>query len=109
MKIYPVFKKHKIAIVIMITMITIIGILYFVAIPALINIESHRAVIEKAIKENEPVPVKLGKLDTSMTLNLGVVVHSEFADVRHVDNTDYIKTGPVSVEISLPSLLIKRS
>ena len=93
---------------IIIILAIIIIILYFLAIPRLIDIEQHRPQIEKAVEERIDLPLTLGKMETSLTADLGIRVRFKSIDIKHSDQKDFISTGPVYIEIALPSLLRKK-
>ncbi|HBH17724.1 MAG TPA: hypothetical protein DDX14_02045, partial [Cyanobacteria bacterium UBA9579] len=78
---------------------------YFLAIPRIIDIEQHRPAIEKGMEERIRLPVTISEMDTSFTPTLGIRVYFDGIDIKHSDGRDFISTGPVYVEISIPSLL----
>lgn len=79
--------------------------LYFLAIPKIINIDKYRRLIVTQTAKNLQLPIAIGKSKATMTWNWGIVVHSENINIKHSDNTKYISTGPVDVEISIPFIL----
>src|SRR3989339_1461136 len=83
----------------------IIIALYFLAVPQLINIERHRPQIEKSLEKRINLPSTLGRMDTSLTWNLGIRVYFKNINIRHSNMNPFISTGRLYVEISLPSLL----
>lgn len=78
---------------------------YFLATPKIINIEECKSSIIKETNKALKLPLSLGKSNISMTWNFGIKIHSENIILKHKDNTNYITTGPIDVEISLPYFL----
>jgi hypothetical protein len=90
--------------------ITVIGLffLYFKYLPRVISLEKHRPQIEEAIKENINLPINIGKLDTSVTWNFGIRVYLSNLTIQHTDKKEFISTGPVVIELSIPAFLQKQ-
>ncbi|MFH0702581.1 MAG: AsmA-like C-terminal region-containing protein [bacterium] len=81
---------------------------YLVIVPNLINIEKYRPQIEKTVQEKIDLPINIGKLNVSTSLDLSINIHASNIDIKHSDNREFIYTGPASVKIFLPSLLRKK-
>lgn len=88
------------------TFTAIVGILlvfvcfYFLAIPRIINIEKYRILIIRETYKALKLPMEIGNSWATMTWNLGIKIHSDSIVVKHFDNTAYLSTGPIDVEIS---------
>jgi len=103
-------EKNKIRLIAWATVIAVVVVflLYFRYLPKVINLEKHRSQIEEAIRENINLPVTLGKLSTSVTWNLGVKIYLDSLNIRHSDKKEFISTGPVTIELSIPAFLRKQ-
>lgn len=77
---------------------------YFLIIPEIINIDKYRYIIINQTAKNLQLPIEIGPTKATMTWNWGIIVQSKNLKIKHTDNTKYISTGPVDVEISIPYL-----
>lgn len=80
-------------------------IFYFLIIPEMINIDKYRYLIITQSAKNLQLPMEIGPSKATMTWNWGIIVHSKNLTIKHSDNTKYISTGPVDIEISIPYIL----
>jgi len=103
-------KRMRIRLTVYATVIAVVALflLYFKYLPRVISLEKHRPEIEKAIKDNINLPVTFGKLHTSVTWNFGVRIELSNVNIKHADKSDFISTGPVEVELSIPAFLKKQ-
>lgn len=97
------------------TLATIVSILlifavcfYFLAIPRIINIEKYRLLIIRETYKSLKLPMEIGNSWATMTWNFGIKIHSDSIVIKHFDNTAYLATGPIDVEISAPYIFKKQ-
>lgn len=95
-------KPYKLLTAILGLLFVFIWSFYFLIVPKFINIEECRLSIIKEINKSLKLPFAIGKPNVSMTWNLGIKIHSKNIILKHKDKTNYITTGPIDVEISLP-------
>lgn len=93
------FKQIIIAAIISILLILVC--FYFIAIPRIINIDKYRLLITKETYKALKLPMEIGKSKARMTWNFGIKIYSDNIVVKHFDNTPYLSTGPIEVEISI--------
>lgn len=107
MKINVSSKKFK-KIVSIIATLSVLGGVYFFGIPAVVNIDKYRNVIEKSVNDKLSANLKLGKLSLEMTWNLGFKLKADNLLFTHPNKKAFINSGNSSLEISLPDLLFKK-
>lgn len=88
-----------------VSILLIIVCFYFLAIPRIINIDKYRLLIAGETSKALKLPIEIGKSRARMTWNLGIKIFSDNIVVKHFDNTPYLSTGPIEVEISVPYIL----
>lgn len=100
------FKQKKLVAIVSILLIFVC--FYFLAIPRIINIEKYRILIINETYKALKLPMEIGNSWATMTWNFGIKIHSDNIVVKHFDNTAYLATGPIDVEISLPYIFKKQ-
>lgn len=94
--------------------LTIISILlvfvcfYFLVIPRIINIEKYRLLIIRETYKSLKLPMEIGNSWATMTWDWGIKIHSDSVVLKHFDNTAYLATGPIDIEISAPYVFKKQ-
>lgn len=81
---------------------------YFIVVPKIINIEKYRVLIINETYKALKLPMEIGKTNATMTWDLGINIHSDNIVLKHFDNTAYLSTGPIDVEIAIPYILKKQ-
>lgn len=83
----------------------VLNLIYFFALPAVINIEKYKPEIRQYLKENVSVPLELGKLDIDMMWNLGIRIKAEKASLKKHDGSKFINIGNSYIEVALLPLI----
>lgn len=79
-------------------------LVYFLLLPKIFNLGRYTQQIKAETEKTFKFPLKIGAVDSHLTWNLGVKVDIENIFIRHKNNTHFLTTGHVSLEISIPEL-----
>gem|GEM_PF-3881935 len=92
---------------IIVLLIIAIALLYFLALPKLINIDNYRSLIEERFEKRTGLPVKITKLNSSMTLT-GIRVYFTNAQILHSDKRTFVYADKGAIEIAFSGFLKKQ-
>jgi len=102
---YRISKYSTYTIIILLAIIAVL--FYFLAVPSLINIDKYRPTIEQRFEKRTGLPLKIKKLDSSMTLT-GIMISFTDAKVKHSDKRDFISADKGTIEVPFSGFLKKQ-
>lgn len=82
-------------------------VLYFGVFSKVINAKEYQSQIKKIVETSFENPAEFGQFHSELTWNLGVKINIDKGAILHKDGSDFVSSGPLSFEISLPYLLMK--
>lgn len=105
LKLFNFYKSPKKLLAIVCVLLIFVCFVYFIIVPRIINVEKYRVLIINETYKALKLPMEIGKTKANMTWDLGIKIHSDNIVIKHFDNTAYLETGPIDVEISIPYIL----